>query len=468
MRKTLIAMLGLAALVVWALPAFAGAGDPPYARELIPLDAKSGALGASAKNGNNPGATLSGTIVKSAAATTTFFLYPGACQDRAGGTWAPKSAQQADSLDTYATGTTGGYFITDQSLKESIWRKVTTATTASQRPAILAGTASLWCGKYDPNFLVPVGYPNNTLQLLYIDTGTHGANYTMTLKMNQSSEWNYDFVRLIGGGGGLQDPIVNSRPKIDEIIGGGTSGPSSTIVTWTGTILSTTPGAGSINTVPGAVLIEGAGGGNPNVASLPVSISIAAEHRALYVLFTADCLYSSEDGNWPFGHGVIWDDLVCSDNGTIFADGTAPSGTDPAIPPGAGTPLSGTYGSTGYVSGRITPGQGELWQIVDGSFAGTADNCQLQKNDVADHMFFGVDPSTKKTIPGQFNSIVTCTLPVPVTSSLPSIVSTRTASGRTGATRVGRTSSSRPEPSSGPSTTTSWHRQRRPTRFRCA
>src|SRR6185295_16803919 len=59
MRKTLIAMLGLAALVVWALPAFAGTGDPPYARELIPLDARAGALGALAKTGNNPGATLS-------------------------------------------------------------------------------------------------------------------------------------------------------------------------------------------------------------------------------------------------------------------------------------------------------------------------------------------------------------------------------------------------------------------------
>jgi hypothetical protein len=416
MRKTLIAMLGLAALVVWALPAFAGAGDPPYAREMIPLDARAGAVGALAKTGNNPGATLSGTIVKSASATTTFFLYPGACQERALGTWAPKSAQQADSLDTYATGSTGSYDIDDQSLKESIWNKVTTATPAAQRPAILTGTASLWCGKFDANFLTPggVGYPNQTLQLLYVDTGAHGANYTMTLRMNQSSEWNYDFVYLIGGGGGLQDPIVNSRPKIDELIANGVSGPSTVLVTWTGTILSTTPGAGTINTVPGAVLIEGAGGGNPNVASLPVSITIPQANRALYVLFTADCLYSTEDGNWPFGHGIIWDELVCSDNGNIFTDGTAPSGTDPSVPPGAGTPLSNSYGNTGYVAARITPGQGELWQIVDGNFAGTSDNCQLQKNDVADHMFFGVDPSTRKTIPGQFNSIVTCTLPVPV------------------------------------------------------
>ena len=412
MRKTLIAMLGLAALVVWALPAFAGVGDPPYAREIIPLEARAGAVGALAKTGNNPGATLSGTVVKSASATTSYFLYPGACQERAAGTWAPKSALQADSLDTYATGSTGGYSITDQSLKESIWNKVTTATPAAQRPAILAGTASLWCGKYDPNWVNTVGYPNQTLQLLYIDTGTHGANYTMTLKMNQSSEWNYDFVYLIGGGSDLQDPIVNSRPKIDELISTGVSGPSSVLATWTGTINSTTPGATSINTVPGSVFIDGAGGGNPNVAVLPVSIAIAAQHRALYVLFTADCLYSGEDGLWPFGHGVIWDDLVIGAT-TIFSDGVAPSGTDPSVPAGAGTPLSSSYGTTGYIAARITPGQGELWQIVDGNFAGTSDNCQLQKNDVADHMFFGVDPSTRKTIPGQFNSIVSCTLPVP-------------------------------------------------------
>ena len=327
MRKTLIAMLGLAALVVWALPAFAGVGDPPYAREIIPLEARAGAVGALAKTGNNPGATLSGTVVKSASATTSYFLYPGACQERAAGTWAPKSALQADSLDTYATGSTGGYSITDQSLKESIWNKVTTATPAAQRPAILAGTASLWCGKYDPNWVNTVGYPNQTLQLLYIDTGAHGANYTMTLKMNQSSEWNYDFVYLIGGGSDLQDPIVNSRPKIDELISTGVSGPSSVLATWTGTINSTTPGATSINTVPGSVFIDGAGGGNPNVAVLPVSIAIAAQHRALYVLFTADCLYSGEDGLWPFGHGVIWDDLVIGAT-TIFSDGVAPSGTD--------------------------------------------------------------------------------------------------------------------------------------------
>jgi hypothetical protein len=50
---------------------------------------------------------------------------------------------------------------------------------------------------------------------------------------------------------------------------------------------------------------------------------------------------------------------------------------------------------------------------VDGGFAGTSDNCQLQKNDVADKMFFGADPSTKKTLPGQYNAVVSCSFPVP-------------------------------------------------------
>lgn len=409
MRKTLIAMLGLAALVVWAVPTFAGvAGDPPKASQWVPLDGRAGAIGALAKSGNYT-ATLSGTIVKQASATTTWFLYPGACQDRALGTWAPKSTIQADSLDSYATGSTGSYGVADQSLKEILWHKVTSATPASERPALLAGTASLWAGKYDPNWVVTVGYPNQTFQLLYFDTGTHGANYTLTLKMNQSTEQAYDFVYLIGGGASSVDPIGNSRPKLDNVLATGHDGSSDLLVTWTGTINSTTPGATSINTVAGAVAVDGAGTGNPNVPALPVSITMGSGHRAVYVLFTADCLFSNEDGLWPFGRGIVWDDLATNDNGVIFADGGAASGTDPF----SGIVIQGTFGTPGYITGRVTAGAGELWQIVDGGFAGTSDNCQLQKNDVADKMFFGVDAATKKTIPGQFNSVVSCAFPVP-------------------------------------------------------
>jgi hypothetical protein len=411
MRKTLIAMLGLAAIVVWALPAFAGvSSDPPVTSQFVPLDGRAGAIGALAKSGNYT-ATLSGTLVKQASATTTWFLYPGACQDRAGGTWAAKTAIQADSLDSYTTGTTGGYGVLDLSLKEVLWHKVTNAVPVGERPSIIAGTAELWAGKFDANWVIKVGYPNLTYQLLYIDTGSHSANYTMTLKMNQSSEQNYDYVYLIGGGNGDVDPIGNSRPKLDNLLATGADGNSLLLVTWTGSIQLATPGATSINAVPGGVSILGSGGAQPQ--TVPVSIAMRSGDRALYVLFTADCLYSNEDGLWPFGNGQQWDDISTSDNGSIWADGTAPSGTDPVLPPGAGQPIQGSYGTPGYIAGRVTAGAGELWQIVDGGFAGTSDNCQLQKNDTADKMFFGVEPSSKKTVPGQYNSVVSCSFPVP-------------------------------------------------------
>jgi hypothetical protein len=412
MRKTLIAMLGLAALAVWALPVLAGvASDPPKAQQWVPLDGRAGAIGALAKSGNYT-ATLSGTIVKQASATTTWFLYPGACQDRVGGTWAPKTAIQADSLDSYTAGTTGGYGATDLSLKEILWHKVTTAVASTERPtAGITGTAALWAGKYDPNWVVKVGYPNLTFQLLYIDTGAHGANYTMTMKMNQSSEQNYDFVYLIGGGGNAVDPIGNSRPKLDNLLATGADGNSILAVTWTGSIQLATPGAQIVNGTTGGVAITGAGSGNPQ--TVPVSISMRGVDRAVYFLFTADCLFSNEDGLWPFGAGVVYDDISCSDNGVIWAEGTAVVGSDPVSPASAGQVIQGSFGTAGFISGRVTAGAGELWQIVDGGFAGTSDNCQLQKNDVADHMFFGVEAASKKTVPGQFNSVVSCTFPVP-------------------------------------------------------
>ena len=420
MRKTLIAMLGLAALAVWALPVLAGvASDPPKAQQWVPLDGRAGAIGALAKSGNYT-ATLSGTIVKQASATTTWFLYPGACQDRAGGTWAPKTAIQADSLDSYTSGTQGGYTAVDLSLKEILWHKVTTAVTSTQRPTNnITGTAALWAGKYDPNWVVKVGYPNLTFQLLYIDTGDHStatSQYTMTFTQYQSSEQNYDFVYLIGGGNNDVDPINNSRPKLDNLLANGVDGNARLLCTWTGSILNSTPGATSINGVAGGVAVTGSGSGQPQV--VPVSVSMQKADRAVYVLFTADCLYSNEDGLWPFGQGQVWDNIsVQNDNAgsatAIWADGTAPVGSDPVVPASAGQVIQGTFGTQGYIAGRVTAGAGELWQIVDGGFAPTSDNCQLQKNDSADKMFFGVEPSFKQTVPGQFNSVVSCTFPVP-------------------------------------------------------
>ncbi|MGE5174810.1 MAG: FlgD immunoglobulin-like domain containing protein [Hyphomicrobiales bacterium] len=364
-------------------------------------------MGTLAQNGNYT-ATLSGTVINNASATSTWFLYPGACQQRALGTWAPATAIVADSLDTYATGTAGSYVPTDLSLKEKLWHVVTSAVDPAQRPTILNGTGSLWCGKYDANWVVKVGYPNLTYQILYIDTGAHAANYALTFKQNQSSEQNYDYVYLIGGDPTIPDAMGNLRSKFDEAISSGSSGGSNLLVAWTGSIQVSTPGATSISVFPASIV--GSGTAQPD-AIVPVTVNMNNKYRDLYFLFYADCLFSNEDGLWPLGHGCILDDVSTSDNGAIFTDGTAPTvGTDGGY---SGTELQGTYGSQGYIAARVAPGTGELWQIVDGGFAATADNCSLQKNDTADHFFFGVDAGTKKTIPGQYNTVVSCTFPVP-------------------------------------------------------
>jgi hypothetical protein len=406
MRKTLIAMLGLAALALWVFPAVAGTSlDPPRLMHVVPYEGRPGAS-----------ATLSGTVVRSAAATTTWSLYPGACLERAAGTWAPKSNPVADSLDTYSVGSLGGYTRLDQSLKERLWHVVSSTTPVGERPAILAGTRSLWCGKFDPNWIVDVGYPNLTFQILYIDTGSHAANYTLNFLMNSSTEQNYDFLYLMGGGGNAVDPLQNLRAKFDELISTGVSGTSNLEITWTGTITT----GGTISTLGDPVFILGAGAGQPSPVA--ISVSLAAANRALYFLFTADCLFSSEDGLWPFGQGNIFDSISTTDNGSIYADQTEAGGSDPVQPPGAGVPIVGTFGTAPYVAARVAPGTGALWQIVNGGFSSTSDVCAPEKNDTADNMFFGADASTKKTIPGQYNSIVGCTFPVPAGTA--SIVAT--------------------------------------------
>src|SRR5262245_36460222 len=136
MRKTLFALLGLVAIGMWAVPALAyvASVDPPKAIAPIPLENRAGAISNLAKGGNYQ-ATLSGTLIKQAAATTSWFLYPGACNDRAGGTWVAKSSSQADSLNSYAVGTQGGYGRADQSLADKLFHIVDTGVTpANQRP----------------------------------------------------------------------------------------------------------------------------------------------------------------------------------------------------------------------------------------------------------------------------------------------------------------------------------------------
>ncbi|MGE5179877.1 MAG: FlgD immunoglobulin-like domain containing protein [Bacteroidota bacterium] len=370
-----------------------------------------------AKSGNYT-ATLSGTLVNQASATTTWFLYPGACQDRVNGpapglgTWAAKSAIVADSMNSYTTGTQGGYGVQDQSVKELLWHTtdVAHANHATQEAAVLAGNSSLWCGKYDANWVNKVGYPNLTFQILYIDTGSHGAGWNLSFIMNTSDEQNYDYVHFIGGGNNDVDPIGNARPKFDNLLATGADANELMLVNFTGSIQQAANG-GTYNVTAGGVNITGSGGSQPTTAAF--TFNMRAGDRALYILKTADCLFSSEDGLWPYGHGVVIDNMVASDNGTIYSDTGTPVGTDPVQPPGAGVPIQGSFGNLGYIAGRVTAGAGELWQIVDGGFAATADNCSLQKNSTSDHFFFGVDASTKNTVPGQFNSIVSCTFPVP-------------------------------------------------------
>jgi hypothetical protein len=422
MRKTLIAMLGLVAIGMWAFPAVAGVtSDPPPAKEYQPLDGRSGPVGASAMGGNSK-MTLSGTTLKASAVDVTqWFMYPGACQDRAGGgppgPWTPKTTAVADSLDTYNTADPppqGAYSRVDLSLKESLWN---TPAASGTTPAIPVGTRALWCGKFEPNFVVDVGYPNQTFQILYIDTGAHGADYTLTYVMNQSTEIDYDYVHLIGGGASAVDPVGNSRAKLDELVATHASGSSLLLCTWTASITTNQV----INTVGGYQTSTGSASAQPGTVTCQVTI--AAQHRALYFLFTADCGYSSEDGLWPVGHGVIFDEMSVSDNfagspnfvnGGLYHDQAANNALDTGVTPNTNGGIRGAYGAAGFMAARVAPGVGDLWQIVQGNFASTSDQCQPQKNDSVDLMFFGVDASSKKTIPGIDNSIVSCTFPVPV------------------------------------------------------
>src|SRR5437867_9485934 len=143
MRKTIIAMLGLVALGLWAMPTLAARSNndplknPPKVAEKILPENRPGIW--QKRAGGSYQGTLSGTLIKNAAdtPTTTWFMYPGSCGDRINGvpgtigSWVPRSTPQADSLDgfpaidyphgNYAAGTTGPYGIVDQSLSEILW-----------------------------------------------------------------------------------------------------------------------------------------------------------------------------------------------------------------------------------------------------------------------------------------------------------------------------------------------------------
>ena len=362
----------------------------------------SGTIGTGGTAELSPSAMATGSIIHAANATTTWYLYPGACTDRYNGTWSPSSTPQADSLNTYTSGTTGPYVIEDQSLKEILWQVSDNGTCSpgSTCPPALSGSRMLWCGKFDAGWVAKYGYPNFTYQILYIDTGTHSGNYNLTFTYQFSSEFGYDHVWLIGGGGGATDPIGNSRAMLDAVIAGNTY-----LVQWTGSIRSTSSGATGGSTLGGPLNIQDNPGSPTTVTG--ASFTIDASHRALYVVLKTDCFNSSEDGHWPEGHGLMLDNISTSDNGSIYTDQAPAGGVDGF----GGNVILGTPGAP-ILSARTPPGIGTLWQLVAGSSLPTPDYCS-PKSSISDLIFEGGHAGTFHTVPGQANSIRTCTFPLP-------------------------------------------------------
>jgi hypothetical protein len=374
----------------------------------------------------------SGTLLRQTAVTTSWFLYPGACVQRALGTWSAKPSPVADSLqptagfsnssgytdnqpDIAGNNNTIAYTRGDGSLNENLWHVVEVATPAGERPAIIDGSRSLWCGKFEPGSVLKVGYPNRTFQVLYIDTGTHAGPYTLTFTGNISAEQNYDYFTILGGGSLGQpdhsDPLQNRRDLMSDMLppfGTATSGPngdSDQIVSWTGSI--TAPQTVPMNGGPGLQIVVGAASGQPSTVSY--SVTIDGDHRALYLVFTSDSRFSLHDGLWPSGTGPVIDLVSTSDNGSMYNDQVAAGGVDPF----SGNIIKGTYGSAGFVSARVPSGVGELWQLAPGTENVTADLCSPQKAFSTDLFFEGGDPNTNLAIDKQSNSIVSCVFPIP-------------------------------------------------------
>ena len=461
MRKTLCAMLGLVAIGLWALPALAlptaGGlvvdGPAKVHPAPIPLENRAGNIGAMARGERMQGALMSGTMLKQTAVTTAWFLYPGACVQRALGTWSAKSTPIADSLqpttgypesngslgvghgnytdnqpDIAGGNNTIAYTRNDGSLAEILWHVVDVATTSSQRPAIINGSRSLWCGKYDANWVNKVGYPNLTFQILYFDTGSHGGAYHLTFAGNLSSEQNYDYNCIIGGGGGNADPLQNRRDLYSDmlppagVVTSGPNGDSDNIVTFTGSIRTTQTVTQNHTASLDNGIVVGDAALNP--VTVNYDITIDSDHRAIYWVMTADCLFSSEDGLWPLGNGQIIDDVATSDNGSLYSDQLSfvpPTGVrvqdefngnviissgSVIVQPGDDIPIP-------IVSARVPAGVGEFWQLAPGNENVTADLCSPQKAFSTDLFFEGGDPTSNAAINKQFNSVVSCTFAIP-------------------------------------------------------
>jgi hypothetical protein len=406
----------LAALGLWAFPALAAVSNPPKdlpnVSEPIPLDNRAGVW--QSRAGSSYQGTLSGTLIENAQATTTWFLYPGACTERTLGTWTPRTSPQADSLNTYTAGTTGPYGVADQSLSEILWHISDngTCTPGTNCPPALDLSRMLWCGKFDANWVIKYGYPNLTYQILYVSVGAIGGPYNLDFVYNFSTELNYDYIYLIGGGDNEQDPIGNSRSILDNIIASGAVGNKKLLVRWTGSITNAVPNATGADTRGGTVQVSGFSDRQPeNISTFGNSFIIEEQHRALYFVFQSDCLSSSEDGFWPKGHGQQIDALSVLTRYIFYNDYYPPGIADETVPPGCGIVLKGPPTSP-EISARIPSGVGTLWQLVRGSNLPTPDAC-TPKNTTADLIFEGGNASNFHTVPNQFNSIVTCTLPIP-------------------------------------------------------
>jgi hypothetical protein len=355
---------------------------------------------------------------------TTYLLYPNACNQRNDpgtyGAWAPMTTIVADSLDTYSPLTQDhGYGIEDLSLQERLWHVTDGSDAMDGAPVVLSGSRSLWCGKYDPSWVVKSGYPNLTFQLLYLDTdvtalggGTsridHGdLTYDLAWQADINTEFNYDFLYLIGGGDGAtdRDPIGNDRTRLDKIRNEGSDGNAELLATMTGAQNSNQ----TLSYTGAGVFVEGDFSGE-SVTNWSLS-DIPADHRGLYFLLASDYLYSSEDGLWPAGHGVILDNVVETDTRgsvSLYTDQTAAGGTDPS----GGAILVSVNGSYA-ISARVGPGIGGVWSIQTGNTLPTSDICRPQKQLSADHMFLGADTISHLTQLGTYAGVSTCTFPLP-------------------------------------------------------
>src|SRR5258706_88701 len=113
----------------------------------------------------------------------------------------------------------GPYGVADRSLNPIQWHVSddATCTPGTTCPAALGGSRMLWCGVFDANHVVKYGYENSTYQILYLDTGAHAVNYTLTMSYQFSSEFNYDYVWFIRRGrGGCRSHRENPPERSDH------------------------------------------------------------------------------------------------------------------------------------------------------------------------------------------------------------------------------------------------------------